>query len=152
MSQWTRREMLRATGASVATLALSPLSALAQAPRPAFTLPPLPYAADALEPSIDKQTMEIHHGRHHAAYVNNLNAAVAKHPALRGKTIEEILRDIASVPAAIRQAVVNNGGGHSNHSIFWTIMGPRAGGAPTGMLAKAIDGRFESFEKFRTEL
>src|SRR5208283_670952 len=100
----------------------------------AFTLPPLPYAVDALEPSIDKMTMEIHHGRHHKAYVDNLNAAVQGTP-FESKPIEEILKEIGSVPEAIRQKVINNGGGHANHTMFWEIMGPGAGGDPTGTLA-----------------
>ena len=93
----------------------------------AHTLPPLPYAFDALEPHIDKQTMEIHHGKHHNAYVTNLNAALEKHPGLQSKTVEDLLRDLSSVPEDIRTAVRNNGGGHANHSMFWQIMGPRAG-------------------------
>src|SRR5262245_50956653 len=98
----------------------------------AHTLPPLPYAFDALEPHVDKQTMEIHHGKHHNAYVTNLNAALEKHPALQSKGVEDLLRDINAVPEDIRTAVRNNGGGHANHSMFWQIMGPGAGGAPTG--------------------
>jgi superoxide dismutase len=97
-----------------------------------FTLPDLPYAHDALEPHIDAKTMEIHHGKHHAAYVNNLNKALEAHPNLHGKSIEELLRGIDQVPESIRTAVRNNGGGHANHSMFWTIMGPSAGGQPTG--------------------
>ena len=103
----------------------------------AFTLPQLPYATDALEPHIDKMTMEIHHGKHHAAYVTNLNKALESAPDFAGKSLEELLaNNCAIVPENIRTAVRNNGGGHANHSMFWTIMGPNAGGEPTGDLAE----------------
>ena len=98
----------------------------------AQSLPPLPYPSDALEPHIDKQTMEIHHGKHHNAYVTNLNAALDKHPELQSKSVEDLLRNINTVPEDIRTAVRNNGGGHVNHSMFWQIMGPKGGGQPTG--------------------
>src|SRR5436190_4607025 len=111
----------------------------------AYSLPPLPYPSDALEPSIDKQTMEIHHGRHHKAYVDNLNAALAKHPDWLRKPIEEILRNLNAVPSDARTAVRNNGGGHYNHSMFWQVMGPKAGGEPTGPLGDAIKTNFTSF-------
>src|SRR5437762_7920994 len=101
----------------------------------AFTLPALPYPADALEAAIDKTTMEIHHGRHHKTYVDNLNAALEGQSALLSKGIEQLLRDVSSVPESIRQKVINNGGGHANHTLFWDIMGPKAGGEPTGALA-----------------
>jgi Fe-Mn family superoxide dismutase len=115
-----------------------------------FTLPPLPYATDALEPTIDKLTMEIHHGKHHNAYVTNLNKALESAPALAGKTIEELLaNNCAIVPENIRTAVRNNGGGHINHSMFWKMMGPKAGGAPVGHVAQAITGAFGSFETFK---
>src|SRR5215471_660103 len=115
-----------------------------------FSLPPLPYATDALEPHIDKMTMEIHHGKHHNAYVTNLNKALESAPNLAGKTIEELLaNNCAIVPEAIRTAVRNNGGGHINHSMFWTIMGPDAGGEPTGELATAIKTTFGSFTTFK---
>src|SRR5579872_4756584 len=105
-----------------------------------FTLPALPYAPDALEPHIDKMTMEIHHGKHHNAYVTNLNKALESAPSLANKTLEELLaNDCGIVPEAIRTAVRNNGGGHANHSMFWTIMGPKAGGTPVGNLASAIN-------------
>jgi Fe-Mn family superoxide dismutase len=104
----------------------------------AYTLPPLPYAPDALEPHIDKMTMEIHHGKHHNAYVTNLNVALEKHPDLQAKNVEDLLRHIATVPEDIRMAVRNNGGGHANHTMFWQIMAPHAGGAPTGHIADAI--------------
>src|SRR5580692_7603704 len=115
-----------------------------------FTLPPLPYAPDALEPNIDKMTMEIHHGKHHAAYVTNLNKALESAPDLQSKTIEELLaNNCAAVPESIRTAVRNNGGGHANHSLFWTIMGPGKGGAPVGNLAQAITGAFGGFDAFK---
>ena len=117
----------------------------------AHSLPPLPYPSDALEPHIDKQTMEIHHGKHHNAYVTNLNAALEKHSQLQSKSIEDLLRGINSVPEDIRTAVRNNGGGHANHSMFWQIMGPKAGGAPSGAIADAINSSFGSFDKFKEE-
>src|SRR5437867_8761774 len=115
----------------------------------AFTLPPLPYPSDALEPHIDKQTMEIHHGKHHNAYVTNLNAALDKHPDLYSKSLEDLLRGIATVPEDIRGAVRNNGGGHHNHSLFWTIMKTGGGGEPKGALADAIQATFGDFAKFK---
>ena len=118
----------------------------------AHTLPPLPYPPDALEPHIDKQTMEIHHGKHHAAYVTNLNAALEKAPELQSKSIEDLLKDINAVPEGIRTAVRNNGGGHANHSMFWQIMGPGGGGAPAGAIADAINGSFGGFDKFKEEM
>jgi superoxide dismutase, Fe-Mn family len=115
-----------------------------------FTLPPLPYVPDALEPHIDKMTMEIHHGKHHNAYVTNLNKALESAPDMAGKTIEELLaNNCAIVPESIRTAVRNNGGGHINHSMFWKIMGPNAGGAPVGHVAQAITGAFGSFDAFK---
>ena len=114
-------------------------------------LPPLPFPSDALEPHIDKQTMEIHHGKHHNAYVTNLNAALEKHPELANKSVEELLRGINSVPEDIRTAVRNNGGGHANHTMFWQIMGPKAGGQPTGAVGDAIKSAFGSFDKFKEE-
>jgi Fe-Mn family superoxide dismutase len=123
---------------------------LAQAAGP-FQLPPLPYAYDALEPHIDALTMQIHHGKHHGAYVSNLNAAVAPYPEFQKKTIEEILRNLNAVPETIRTAVRNHGGGHANHTFFWQIMSPKGGGAPRGELAKAIEKRFGGFAKFQEE-
>jgi superoxide dismutase, Fe-Mn family len=117
----------------------------------AHSLPPLPYPSDALEPHIDKQTMEIHHGKHHNAYVTNLNAALEKHPELQSKSLDDLLKGINSVPEDIRTAVRNNGGGHWNHSMFWQIMGPNAGGAPSGAIADAINSSFGSFDKFKEE-
>jgi Fe-Mn family superoxide dismutase len=118
----------------------------------AHTLPALPYPTDALEPHIDKMTMEIHHGKHHQAYVTNLNAALDKHPELQTKSIEDLLKGINTVPEDIRTAVRNNGGGHANHSMFWQVMGPNAGGAPTGAIADAITGSFGGFDKFKEEV
>jgi Fe-Mn family superoxide dismutase len=115
----------------------------------AHSLPPLPYDFSALEPHIDTQTMQIHHGKHHQAYVNNLNAALEKHPALQSKSAEDLIRDLAAVPEDIRTAVRNNGGGHVNHTMFWTLMAPNAGGAPTGTLADAITAAFGSFDAFK---
>ena len=115
----------------------------------AHTLPPLPYPANALEPHIDAQTMEIHHGKHHNAYVTNLNAALEKAPELADKSLEDLLRNLNSVPEAVRTAVRNNAGGHWNHSQFWKTMGPNGGGGPTGKLADAINAAFGDFEKFK---
>ena len=116
----------------------------------AFTLPPLPYAPDALEPHIDKATMEIHHGKHHNAYVTNLNKALESAPDLANKSIEELLaNNCAAVPENIRTAVRNNGGGHINHSMFWQIIGPGCGGSPVGKLAEAINSTFGSFDQFK---
>jgi Fe-Mn family superoxide dismutase len=112
-------------------------------------LPSLPYDFAALEPHIDTQTMQIHHGKHHAAYVNNLNAALEKHPTLAGKSVDELIANLAAVPEDIRTAVRNNGGGHVNHAMFWQIMGPGKGGAPTGAIADAIAGAFGSFDAFK---
>jgi superoxide dismutase, Fe-Mn family len=118
-----------------------------------FTVPPLPYAFDALEPYIDKMTMEIHHDKHHGAYVTNLNKALESAPALADKTIEELLaNNCAIVPENIRTAVRNNGGGHINHSMFWQIMKPNGGGAPVGNLAQAITGTFGSFDAFKEKM
>src|ERR1700678_826645 len=116
----------------------------------AFQLPPLPYAPDALEPYIDKLTMEIHHGKHHNAYVTNLNKALESAPDLADKSLEELLaNNLAIVPESIRTAVRNNGGGHANHSMFWTILAPNSGAAPTGELADAINGAFGTFDAFK---
>jgi len=115
----------------------------------AHELPKLPYAFEALEPHIDTMTMQIHHGKHHAAYVTNLNAALEKHPALQGKSVGDLVKQINTVPEDIRTAVRNNGGGHINHTMFWEIMGPHAGGAPTGAIADAIKGTFGSFDAFK---
>ncbi|GIW82922.1 MAG: superoxide dismutase [Mn] [Gemmatales bacterium] len=115
----------------------------------AFTLPPLPYPNDALEPHIDALTMEIHHDRHHKAYVDNLNKAIEGHADLQNKAIEDLMRELNKVPEAIRTAVRNNGGGHCNHSMFWQIMAPKAGGDPSGPLADDIKATFGDVATFR---
>ncbi len=112
-------------------------------------LPKLPYDYNSLEPHIDAKTMEIHHSKHHAAYVNNLNNALKDHPDLQNKTVEELIKNLSSVPEAIRNAVRNNGGGHLNHTFFWNVRGPEKGGEPQGELAEKIKSTFESFEKFK---
>ncbi|QRG68498.1 superoxide dismutase [Brevibacillus choshinensis] len=117
----------------------------------AHQLPALPYAHNALEPHIDAQTMEIHHGRHHATYVNNLNAALEAHADLQGKSVEELISNIDALPEGIRTAVRNNGGGHANHTLFWEILSPNGGGAPAGELADAINAAFGSFDNFKAE-
>jgi Fe-Mn family superoxide dismutase len=117
----------------------------------AFELPKLPYAVDALEPYIDAQTMTIHHDKHHAGYVTNLNGAIEKHPELGKKTLEDLLGDLNAVPEDVRTVVRNHGGGTWNHSMFWEIMAPKAGGAPKGELARAIDKAFNSFDNFKAE-
>lgn len=117
----------------------------------AFELPSLPYAYDALEPHIDARTMEIHHTKHHQAYIDKANAALEGHSDLQGKSIEELLADLNALPESIRGAIRNNGGGHANHSLFWTIMAPGAGGAPQDKLSTAIDAAFGSFDKFKEQ-
>lgn len=117
----------------------------------AYSLPDLPYAYDALEPHIDARTMEIHHSKHHQAYINKVNGALEGHDDLAGKSIEDLVSDLGSVPEAIRTAVRNNGGGHANHSLFWTVMCPKGGGEPGGELAEAISATFGSFENFQGE-
>ena len=117
----------------------------------AFELPKLPYDYKALEPHIDARTMEIHHTKHHQTYVNNLNAAIEKAPELQGKSLDDLMRGINSVPESVRTAVRNNGGGHWNHSLFWQIMGPGKGGEPSGKLADAINGAFGDFSKFKEQ-
>jgi Fe-Mn family superoxide dismutase len=144
-----RREFFRQLSVPAAVWSLQS-GGLAQAAGP-FQLPPLPYAYDALEPHIDALTMQIHHGKHHGAYVSNLNAAVAPYPEFQKKTIEEILRNLNAVPETIRTAVRNHGGGHANHTFFWQIMSPKGGGTPRGELAKAIEKRFGGFAKFQEE-
>ncbi len=117
----------------------------------AFELPKLAYAYDALEPHIDARTMEIHHTKHHQTYITNLNGAVDKTPELAGKSLVELLSDLSAVPEGVRGVVRNHGGGTYNHNLFWEIMGPKAGGAPKGELAKAIDASFTSFDNFKSE-
>ncbi len=118
----------------------------------AYELPPLPYPKDALEPNIDAQTMEIHHDKHHGAYVTNVNKAIAGKPDLEKKSVEELISNLDAVPADIRGAVRNNGGGHANHSMFWKLIGPKAGGAPSGKLGDDIKATFGSFEAFKEKL
>jgi Fe-Mn family superoxide dismutase len=115
----------------------------------AFELPPLPYSYDALEPYIDTQTMQLHHDMHHQTYVNNVNTALGKHPELESKSIEELISNLNSVPEDIRTAVRNSGGGHINHSMFWEIMAPNAGGEPTGAIAQVISDNFGDLETFK---
>jgi Fe-Mn family superoxide dismutase len=154
----TRRDALQnitwlgAAAVSASGLGLSG-SALAADPAPGpFTLPSLPYAFDALEPHIDAKTMEIHHDRHHATYVTNLNKAVAGQDALSKKTVEQILRNLDDVPESIRPAIRNSGGGHANHTLFWASMRKGGGGHPSGALGKALDKKFGSFDKFKESL
>jgi Fe-Mn family superoxide dismutase len=118
----------------------------------AFTLPPLPYDFAALEPHIDAKTMEIHHGKHHQTYVNNLNAAIEKAPELAKKSLDDLVRNVSTLPEAVRAPIRNNGGGHWNHSMFWQIMAPKAGGEPGGKLGQAITSTFGDFAKFREQL
>jgi Fe-Mn family superoxide dismutase len=117
----------------------------------AHQLPPLPYDFGALEPHIDAQTMQIHHGKHHATYVTNLNNALEKYPDLQSKSVEDLVRDLSKVPEDVRTAVRNNGGGHLNHSMFWQIMGPKGGGSPSGALGDAIKSSFGSFDGFKEQ-
>ncbi|HVO40045.1 MAG TPA: superoxide dismutase [Spirochaetia bacterium] len=117
----------------------------------AFTLPDLPYPFDALEPHIDAKTMEIHHDKHHGTYVSKLNAALEKAPSFQTRQVDEILRSLDSLPRDIQTAVRNHGGGHYNHSLFWKMLSPKGGGQPSGDLAKAIDGKFGSFDKFKEQ-
>ena len=167
MKTMTRREVLVGTvvAAGAARTLLSASSAAAQAttvsksPTPAapaasgpFSLPKLPYAYDALEPHIDAQTMMIHHDKHHAAYVNKLNDAVAGKPELAGKSVEQLVSNLAAVPESVRTAVRNHGGGHANHSLFWQIMAPGAPSKPSAEFAKAIDKTFGSYDKFVEKL
>jgi superoxide dismutase, Fe-Mn family len=150
----TRREALKTTALSALACATARMSLAQVATAPAtpsgpFTLPPLPYPSDALEPHIDARTMEIHHDKHHAAYVANLNKAVAQDPQLAGKSIEELLRGLSNISPNIQAAVRNNGGGHYNHSLFWQVMKKDGGGEPKGDLATAIDRDFGSFTAFK---
>jgi len=117
----------------------------------AHQLPPLPYDFAALEPHIDAQTMQIHHGKHHQAYVNNLNAALEKHPDLQGRSAEDLIRNLSAVPEDIRTAVRNNGGGHVNHTMFWKLMSPKGGDSPTGPVTNAINAAFGSFDAFKEQ-
>ncbi len=147
----TRREALLTLGWATVALGARSDAAATGAADP-VTLPPLPYPAAALEPHIDARTMEIHHGRHHRAYVDALNEALAKEPALADRPLDQLLANLESVPESIRSAVRNNGGGHVNHVQFWAVMTPRGGGAPTGAAADAINGTFGSFETFKKQM
>ena len=155
----SRRQALKTTAIASAALAAAPMmfaqtnSTPTAAPTPTgpFTLPPLPYAADALEPHIDAQTMQIHHDKHHAAYVTNLNKAVAQMPQDKMISIENLLKDLTAVPENIRTAVRNHGGGHYNHSLFWQMMKPAGGGEPKAELAAAIEKNFGNVAGFKTK-
>jgi superoxide dismutase, Fe-Mn family len=161
----SRRDFLATAGAAGAFLAAQPRLSEAQTPvtpknAPAektagaaqqpFTLPPLPYAFNALEPHIDAKTMELHHDKHHAAYVEKLNAAVAKHPELATTPLPQLLAGLQKLPEDVRMDIRNQGGGHANHTMFWEIMAPNAGGAPKGAVAEAINAAFGSFDAFKT--
>jgi superoxide dismutase, Fe-Mn family len=147
MPRVSRRQALKAAGAVVAVAAAPAVAAAQDAP--AFTLPKLPYAYNALEPHIDERTMRIHHDLHHQAYVTGLNTALMGQADLQKTPLDQLLRNIEKVPQAIRQRVINHGGGNYNHTMFWEIMGPKAGGQPNGNLARAIDTSFQSFEAFK---
>ena len=156
-----RRNFLFLVGASVGAYALDASRSSGflseawaqQAPSQSktFELPPLPYAFNALEPHIDAETMQFHHDRHHATYVKNLNAAIEKHPELKGRSAEQLLQNLNNVPEDIRKTVRDNGGGHINHSMFWRIMTPKGGGEPTGAIASVIKQNFGSFDKFKAQ-
>ncbi len=162
MTHLNRRQLLRTAGAGLAALTLPTVYAVAREPAKeaneaaeGFTLPPLPYPYDALEPSIDKLTMEIHHDKHHAAYVKNLNAALKDHPDFLKMDLIDVLKNVDKLPKETRQAVINNGGGDYNHSLFWLWMAPKdkgGGGEPTGELAKAIDAAFDSVAKLKEKM
>jgi superoxide dismutase, Fe-Mn family len=150
----TRREAIGKTALFAAFASAAVSQSIGTSAQPAgaggpFSLPKLPYPSDALEPHIDSKTMEIHHGRHHAAYVSNLNKAIAKYPDLAKRSIEEIIRNLHAVPEDIRTTVRNNGGGHLNHMLFWQMMRKGGGGQPKGELASAIDRRFGGFDGFK---
>jgi len=149
----TRRNALKTTALAAAACALTPKlrAADAAAPTGPFTLPPLPYATDALEPHIDARTMEIHHDKHHAAYVTNLNKALAEFPDLGKKSVEDLLRDLHSLPEKVKMAVRNQGGGHYNHSLFWQMMKKDSGGGPKGEIMDAILRSFGNFAAFKAK-
>lgn len=155
-----RRHFLLLLGISAASYSLNACAFAEDSPKTekvsqvksgAIQLPPLPYAYDALEPHIDKETMGFHHDKHHAGYVKKLNTALDKYPELKDKSIEDLLRDLKTVPSDIRKSVQNNGGGHVNHSMFWRIMKPNGGGEPTGAIASAIEKEFGTFTNFQEE-
>lgn len=152
----TRREALKTLGAGVAIAGLGLRADAASAvpggtDLPPFTLPKLAYAYDALEPHFDARTMEIHHARHHQAYITNANTAIASQPSLQKRSAEDIVRNLASVPEAVRTTLRNNLGGHLNHAFFWRVIGPRGGGTPAGALGTAINQAFGSFDAFKTQ-
>jgi Fe-Mn family superoxide dismutase len=156
-SSITRRQLLKKLGYGVAALAAFPLVPPAfgikkEGEAPGFTLPPLPYPFDALEPYIDARTMEIHHDKHHAAYVKNLNEVLKDHPEWLERSIWDVVSSLSAIPEKIRQAVRNNGGGHANHLMFWESMKKGGGGKPAGELAKAIDQTFKDFDSFKNQL
>jgi Fe-Mn family superoxide dismutase len=146
----TRREALKKSVLAAAAAAAAP-ALLAQAPAAPFKLDPLPYAPDALEPFIDAQTMSIHHGKHHNAYVTNLNKALEGRPELAGKSLEQLLQGLAQLPAEIRNSVRNNGGGHYNHDLFWKLLAKNNGSGPKGAIASAIDSAFGGFSQFQAQ-
>ena len=153
-SHLNRRDALKTLGAGMAAMSLG--ASLPAAPRPAatlqpFSLPKLPYAYDALEPHVDARTMEIHHTKHHQGYVTNANNALASHAALKGRSGEDLVRNLAAVPEAIRTTVRNNVGGHLNHALFWDVIGPRGGGAPAGDLRSALVASFGSLDAFKSQ-
>jgi superoxide dismutase, Fe-Mn family len=154
----TRRDALKTLGATAAVFGLASVGAhgAATAPKSAstsqpFALPKLDYAYDALEPHIDAQTMEIHHTKHHQAYITNANNALKSQPSLQGKSAEELVKNLSAVPESVRTALRNNVGGHLNHTHFWRVLAPKAGGMPRGEIAGAIDQTFGSFDKFKTQ-
>ncbi len=156
----SRRDALKTLGAGAALVGLAGLGAQAATPPMAkggestpqpFTLPKLAYAYDALEPHFDAKTMEIHHSKHHQAYITNANNALASQAAMKAMTAEEMLRDLSKVPESVRMAVRNNVGGHVNHAFFWRVIGPKGGGAPSGTLGDAITKQFGSFDAFKTQ-
>ncbi|MFO0929217.1 MAG: superoxide dismutase [Gemmataceae bacterium] len=152
MSLLSRRQALTAAGASVTAAALAPFAARAEekaATPKHYVLPKLPYSVDALEPHIDAKTMEIHHDKHHQAYINNALTILKGHAELLAMPVNDLLTHIKRVPDKLRQGAINNVGGHSNHTIFWEVMGPKGGGEPSGALAKDIDSTFGSFDKFQ---
>jgi Fe-Mn family superoxide dismutase len=157
----TRRQAIQKSVLAIAAITASSsllradpaaqIPAIAPAPAGPFRLPPLGYAFDALEPHIDAKTMEIHHDKHHAAYVNNLNNAIAAHPDLANRNLDDLVRDWETLPKDISMTIRNNGGGHLNHTYFWRMIGPKAGGLPQGELAKALDKNFGSLDKFKEQ-
>lgn len=151
LSSLDRRTFVRYTGLAVTAVSMGPSSALFAQVAEGYTLPKLPYGYDALEPYIDAKTMEIHHTKHHQAYINNLNTALKGHPELAALSAVDLIKKLDAVPEAIRTTVRNNGGGHVNHTMFWNWMGPKKGGEPKGKLSQAINSKFGSFANFQEE-